>query len=101
MNESADPCEDFSNFVCGKFYKNKIIPEELGSFSTFTFLDEKIYEEGKILMEEPVKFQKDFESHKKAKIYYKSCANEVKQNELGTKPLLDIFQEIGGWPIIE
>ena len=38
MNESADPCEDFSNFVCGKFYKNKIIPEELGSFSTFTFI---------------------------------------------------------------
>ena len=29
MNESADPCEDFSEFVCGKYYDktlNNVFP---------------------------------------------------------------------------
>ena len=27
MNMEVDPCEDFSQFVCGKFYKNDNYPE--------------------------------------------------------------------------
>ena len=27
MDLSVDPCEDFGQFVCGKFYKNDTYPE--------------------------------------------------------------------------
>ena len=28
MNRDVDPCEDFSQFVCGKFYQDDNYPED-------------------------------------------------------------------------
>ena len=71
MNASADPCEDFSQFACGRFYKETIIPEDKENLGSFTYLGDIIDERGRILLEEPINQRIDFEGHQKAKLYYK------------------------------
>ena len=83
MNESVDPCENFYQFACGGFIENKTIPDEYGSVSAYNILEDEIYEQGKKLLEKPIDNSKDFEAHKKAKIHYKACMDDDKQNELG------------------
>ena len=71
MNESADPCEDFSQFSCGRFFKETIIPDDKGKMGTFTVLRDGIDQRGRILLEEPIDEKTDFEGHQKAKRFYK------------------------------
>ena len=71
MNSSVDPCEDFSQFACGRFYKEAIIPEDKENLGSFTHLGDIIDERGRILLEEPINQRIDFEGHQKAKLYYK------------------------------
>ena len=100
MDKSVDPCEDFSTFACGGFYKTQTIPGEYESFNTYSILEEEIYEKGRELLQEPIN-DNNFEAHKKAKRYYKACMNVKRQNILKGKPLMEILREIGGWPVLE
>ena len=75
MNASADPCEDFSQFACGRFYKEAIIPEDKENLGSFTYLGDVINERGRILLSEPINRRNDFEGHQKAKLYYKGNNN--------------------------
>ena len=80
MNSSADPCEDFSQFACGRFYKEAIIPENKENLGSFTYLGDIIDERGRILLEEPIDRISDFDGHQKAKLYYKGI-DEIKTND--------------------
>ena len=71
MNKEVDPCEDFSEFVCGRFYKEKIIPEDKKRYGSFTTLSDKLEQRARTLLEEPIDIKADFESHIKAKKLYR------------------------------
>ena len=101
MNDKIDPCEDFNQFACGGFIKNKIIPDDKSRWDVFAVLTKEIEYHGRRLLEEPIDDKNDFESYKKAKKYYKSCMNEDKQNELGIEPLRKLLNEAGGWPVVD
>ena len=53
------------------------------ALSAYNILEDEIYEQGKKLLEKPIDNSKDFEAHKKAKIHYKACMDDDKQNKLG------------------
>ena len=82
MNESADPCDDFSQFSCGRFFKETIIPDDKGKMGTFTVLRDGVDQRGRILLEEPIDEKTDFEGHQKAKRFYKGNVYSVKSTFL-------------------
>lgn len=100
MNDKADPCEDFNEFACGNFIKNQIIPDDESRWMVFDILTKQIENQGRKLLESPIDEKEEFQSYNKAKIFYKSCVNEAKQEELGSQPLLDLLDQIGGWPVL-
>ena len=101
MDQTANPCEDFDQFACGGFKKNKVIPDDKSDWDVFDILTKKIEYNGRQLLEEPIDDKNDFESYKKAKKFYKSCINEDAINDKGLEPLRKILNEIGGWPVLE
>jgi hypothetical protein len=43
----------------------------------------------------------DFDSYRLARDFYRSCIDEERREEVGLRPLVQILQNLGGWPILE
>eukprot|EP00094_Tigriopus_californicus_P012658 TCALIF_12236-PA protein Name:"Similar to Mmel1 Membrane metallo-endopeptidase-like 1 (Mus musculus)" AED:0.04 eAED:0.04 QI:0/0.66/0.25/0.75/1/1/4/0/771 len=99
MDLSADPCQDFNQFACGKFIQNKVIPEEKSTYTGFTPVSETIYARARNILEEPTT-EHDWDSFKKAKALYQSCMDEDTLEKLGLEPLQSALRELGGWPVL-
>ena len=100
MNMEADPCEDFNEFACGKFLREFVIPPENSKWDSFTPLTDIILDRSKTILEEE-ESDEDWPIFKKAKKLYKSCMNESRIEEVGTQPLLERLNALGGWPVLE
>ena len=101
MDEKVDPCQNFYNFACGTFTKTAVIPDDKTSISPWTPMREKIVADGKRLLELPIDHQNDFESDKMAKVFYKSCMDQEKLDEIGVEPVRKIISQLGGWPVVD
>lgn len=75
MDSNVEPCDDFYNFACGKFIKNTNIPDEKVSVNTFSLLSDKLQEQLRSLVSEPIN-EKDAEPFKLAKKMFKACMNK-------------------------
>ncbi|GLV45113.1 Neprilysin 4 [Carabus blaptoides fortunei] len=116
MDTTVDPCQDFYQYSCGNWDKYNPIPLDKSAYDTFEVLRERLDYVLKNLLEEEVS-NHDEEPNKdmnetsntedttdnikndalsKAKRFYKSC--NVQQR--GHKPLLDLLEKLGGWPMI-
>ena len=79
MNVSADPCTDFDDYVCGKFYATKTIKQGESEISFGSSIEEKNIEvlQGKISTEKPVELvsTNEVSKYKKGNIerYLQSC----------------------------
>jgi len=99
LNTSVDPCQDFYAFACGNWIKHNPIPKTSSSFSTFSKLNQNVEKQLKRILEHSdSKITGDF-MYPKAKQYYASCRDMTKINQLGSKPLVQLINDIGGWSI--
>ena len=101
MDEKVDPCQNFYNFACGSFLKTAVIPDDKTSINLWTPMEDKIESDGKRLLELPINDKNDFESDKLAKIFYKSCMDQNKLDDLGVGPVKKLISQIGGWPVVD
>ncbi|XP_055336675.1 neprilysin-11-like [Paramacrobiotus metropolitanus] len=100
INPSANPCNDFYEYACGKWITATEIPDNETSVSPFDELDKK----NKLIAQDILSRTPDgmFSAEMKAKLIYTQCKNEEETENLRAKPVLDMLAEyMGGWPLLE
>lgn len=75
MDNNVEPCDDFYSFACGNFVKETIIPDEKVSVNTFSIIGDKLQEQLRTLVTDPI-LENDPEPFKLAKNLYKACINK-------------------------
>lgn len=101
LNTEVTPCDDFYEFVCGKWIQNTIIPEHKPSESRFDQLQDKVKEEITSIIQTPINGHIDADFVQKTKRFYRSCLNLTAINNRGDEPLRRLIDQLGGWPILD
>ncbi|XP_072334106.1 membrane metallo-endopeptidase-like 1 isoform X2 [Scyliorhinus torazame] len=96
MDPSASPCEDFYQYACGGWQNRHSIPENRLAYSILDILQDEMEIILKGVLEKTD--DRDRDAFKKAKQLYKSCMNANFIEKRDAAPLLNLLDEIGGWP---
>ncbi|XP_070167226.1 neprilysin-4-like isoform X2 [Polyergus mexicanus] len=104
MDKSADPCKDFYQYACGNWAKLNPIPKDKAGYDTFEMLRESLDFVLKELLEEPILYNVDEldadDATVKAKHLFQSCMNYEILEQRMERPLIQLVDELGGWPIL-
>lgn len=103
IDESADPCENFFQFVCGTWVKNTRIPDDAGAQNTFNLLRNQLdYNVVDLLSQAPTDPSTQLNAVTNAQNLYRSCINEAAIDQEGANYILSLVDtEFGGWPILQ
>ncbi|XP_046742992.1 neprilysin-2 isoform X2 [Diprion similis] len=100
MNPEVEPCDNFYEFACGGFEASTIIPDDKTSVNTFSVISDKLQEQLRASIEEPIRDDEP-KPFRLVKNLYKACMNKTAIEKVGLKPLHRILKQLGGWPVIE
>ncbi|XP_076080957.1 endothelin-converting enzyme homolog isoform X2 [Mytilus galloprovincialis] len=103
MNLSADPCQDFYQFICGNWENTVTIPDSRPKYNIFSVVSDqnKVYIRKILKSNSTVIKGQHSETVQKMKTYYKMCLDTSKINELGSEPLTQFIKMIGGWTVTD
>jgi endothelin-converting enzyme/putative endopeptidase len=97
MDRTADPCDDFYQYVCGGWMKNNPIPPDQPSWNVYAKLsDENQQFLWGILLEASDPSRTRNSSEQKIGDYFQACMDEPAVEKLGAAPLEAGLREIGG-----
>ncbi|XP_042852056.1 membrane metallo-endopeptidase-like 1 isoform X2 [Panthera tigris] len=97
MDPSGEPCDDFYQYACGGWLQHHVIPETNSRYSVFDVLRDELEIILKGVLENST--AKDRPAVQKAKMLYRSCMNESVIEKRDSRPLLNILDLMGGWPV--
>lgn len=98
MNRSVDPCENFYEYACGGWVENNPIPESKSFWGVYSVLEE---DNERIVKQLLTGSSLTSEATEKAKTFYDACMDESTINKVGSQPLLDIINHLGGWNVTQ
>lgn len=99
LNETADPCTDFYEFVCGEWAEQNI--EDIKEIDQFTLARDNFLNDLSDVLKEPHENQ-DSNVVKNFKKFYRSCTDYLDTESFADKYLyMFLYKEIGEWPILE
>lgn len=88
MDRSAEPCDDFYQFVCGSWVKNNPIPSDQARWGRFSQLAERNRQIARQILEKASANDPRRDAvHQKIGDYYQACMDEKTINDKGLKPL--------------
>lgn len=96
---AVNPCDDFFEFACGSWIKNNPIPPGETVYQVFTTLEDKTTADVLGIFEN-LNVEGEPKAVRKAKTIYDSCKNANNAQIHMNKPLLDLINSYGGWPMI-
>ncbi|XP_039296930.1 neprilysin-4 [Nilaparvata lugens] len=99
LDRSVNPCDDFYQFTCGNWAKVHPLPPTEAHWNQFNVVNLKLEQQLKKILETPNK-PSDLEPVKALRMLYKTCTNIERLELDGLRPLMEQFDEWGGWPML-
>ncbi|KAF9343127.1 hypothetical protein BGX26_006220, partial [Mortierella sp. AD094] len=102
MNPNADPCIDFSQYTCGAYYKDAVIPKYSSAIGNAQSLQQQNNDLIRSIATpgdpKSPKFSGNEAVNKRnldrIQNYYVSCMDEAQQNKVGRQPLVNEIQQL-------
>ncbi|CAF0906888.1 unnamed protein product [Adineta steineri] len=103
MNETIEPCENFYEFICGRWIKNTKIPNNVRNQDTMQMMKDQLENTLiNLLSTLPNKTIVEPKAITNVRRLYISCLKEDTIEKKSTDELLSFINtELGGWPILQ
>ncbi|XP_016908813.2 membrane metallo-endopeptidase-like 1 isoform X2 [Apis cerana] len=95
---TVDPCENFYQYACGSWNKHNPIPDNKVEWSEDEIKANKTNNRIREILSEGDK-STDILPVKMAKKFYRSCMDVDAIEKRGIKPIQEILDRTGGWPV--
>lgn len=100
IDDSVDPCDNFFEFACGAYIKNTFIPDDRVTIDSFSVVRDKVQDQLRVIINEEEQ-PNESKPFLLAKRLNKACLNKTIIEDRGIKPLADILESYGGWPVVK